>query len=808
MQDASADFDAAVAAHRTWVPPRLRTDWNGTGYSGDGTIDDLSGQMGDTWGVDHTFDDGYPETVAFVSGTSVPELSTELTGRNVSGVWTSAPAYWSPLRTDSPVYGYDRDIPPITLDVGLVTAAGQERVRVFTGQMVNTPVRAGKVDLQTISATRLKLMKLVLSPSFSSLYSMGIYATWPISFNMVQCGLFAGPQVRAETAWYVPMHGSAWPMIPSGNQVFTAAELLTGRGFSSWNGYKQTPADPASVRIEEVDWITGPYVSAPDLQLTADLRRAIYTQEIKLESSAPTAMTQGGNRGRLEMWVRGDATDVNHAPGGSGTVSRLCSFWMEATGTGNPYVRMGITPTRHVEVSVWDGANTRTLTSAGTLATDGEWYFIGAAYDMTADKLWVNLNGTVASSSASMVVTNLPVSAETFNDQYPVFLSVLPVSEITFTTGAEANVDSYPLWRSDASFAPNAGLHPSTIKLNAVVQAEPREAWQTIGEYAQGELATVRLTELDVFEYRPLGWWVRDEQQVVTDLITTDRNADAFDIDLDSTKIRNSIKVTYTQLRTNEFDPLFPSVDVPIFEYSPSGLPISLPTGVTVIRFPYSGIGVLPNQDVFVMNGDEAEVEIVNPYITLNSASDGTGTYADSSGITLTFDAWDSVSATIRFVNPTTLTWYIVNDRNVPALRLYGVPIEETSAYVTDLDVTSVAARGERSLEVSAPALQTEESARRFARNLKMNLRTAVPTIGTDQQGVQVLANPLRQPGDLGVFRDDITGVTGGLWRLRGVHHRGNGADYTQAIVARQVYPIMIIGEGLVGRSLIGPSQD
>src|SRR5687767_7142387 len=125
MQDASEEFEAAVATHRTWVPPRLRTDWDGTGYGGDGTIDDLSHQMASTWEVDHSLDDGYPDSVTFVSGVSVPELSTELVGRPDpdTGAPITAPAYWSPLRTDSPVYGYDRDIPPVTFDVGLVTEA-------------------------------------------------------------------------------------------------------------------------------------------------------------------------------------------------------------------------------------------------------------------------------------------------------------------------------------------------------------------------------------------------------------------------------------------------------------------------------------------------------------------------------------------------------------------------------------------------------------------------------------------------------------------------------------------------------------
>lgn len=806
MQEASDEFLAAVETHRTWVPPRLRTDWEGDGYDGDGTIDDLSPQMADSWEVDHTLDDGYPDVVAFVSGTSVPELSTELAGRLRPPPLApiTAPAYWSPLRSDSPVYGYDRDVAPVTLDVGLVTEAGREYARVFTGQMVNTPVRGGKAALQTISATRLKLMKLVQSPAFAAVYSKGLHVTWPVSYNLAQCGVYAGPAPRTGTAWYAPMHGAAWAMIPSGNTVYSYEEVTTGSTFPYWLAYEHTAGDVSPVLIEEVDWIRGPYVSAPDLQLTTALRRALYTQELRLDRTVDDAFSQASPRGRLEMWVKGDATNVNTAPGGSASVSRMCSFWMESVGGGNPYVRMGITPSRNVEVQVWDGSNIRTLTSAGTLPTDGAWYFVGCGYDIIADRLWVNLNGTVASSSPVMVHANLPVSGDEFSDGYPIFFSNLPVAEITFTTGAEANVDNYPLWRSDASFAPTATLEPSANKLLAMAQTEPAEAWATITEYAKAELASVRLTETDEFQYLPLGWWVRDEQQVVVDSFDTAVNAAPFDVDVDPTKIRNSVKVSYTDVRVVEY-----SADLGgyqrIYESSDNG-EIAIPPGVTVIKFPYSGTGILPIQAVTMW--DNAPISGSNlTQVTLNDVADGTGTYATEAQVQVGFDAWDAGSATLRFVNLTQITWYLTNDADFPALIIVGIPVEESSAYVTDSDATSIAIRGERALDASAPVLQTTQAAGRLARNLKMSLRYGVPTIGADQQGVEVTGNPLRQPGDLATFRDPEIGVNDGLWRLRGVHHRGRGPEYRQSVVARRQLPIMIIGEGLIGESLIGPGD-
>lgn len=806
MQDASAEFEAAVAAHRTWVPPRLRTDWDRTGYGGDGTIDDLSPQMSDAWEVDHTLDDGYPDVVAFVSGTSVPELTAELSGRvlPLPAAPMTAPAYWSPMRTDSPVYGYDRDVAPVTLDVGLITEAGQEYARVFTGQMANVPVQGGVAKLQTISAARLKLMKLVQAPAFAAIYAGGLHATWPVSYCLTQCGIYAGPRPRTGTAWYAPMHGSAWAMIPSGNTAYSYAEAQSGSSFPNWTVYEETPGALLNFPAE-VDWIRGPYVSAPDLQLTASMRRAMYTSELRLDQEVDSAMSFEQNAGRLEMWVRGDATDVNNAPGGSASVSRMCSFWMAVDTPTVPYVQMGITPTRYLQIQVWDGTVARTLTSATTLPTDGEWHFMGVAYDMTADRLWMNFDGTLSSSTQSMTVANLPAD-DAWLDGYPVFLSNLPVAEITFTTGAEANVDNYPLWRDDESFAPTATLEPSAVKLVALAETEPREAWQTITDYAKAELASVRLTETDLFQYLPLSWWVRDPQQVVVDAFDTEVNAGKFDIDADPTKIRNTVKVSYTALDVVEFN-AYEGGFQPIYELDDNGLAIPIVPGVSAFRFTYSGVGILPLQRVEVAS-DTFPPIIGDTYVMLNDVPDGSGVYASDEEVHVSFDAWDAGSATLRFTNMTTLTWYLASSFDEPPLRIVGLPIEETSTYVIDRDATSIEARNERALEVSAPAIQTEVAARRLARNLKMSLRKAVVTIGSDQQGVDTIANPLRQPGDLVTFRDQETGVADGQWRLRGVHHKGKGADYTQSVVARRALPIMIIGEGRIGETLIGPASE
>lgn len=81
--------NALASPGPAWVAPRIRADWRDTGaYAGDGTLDDLSDQAGDSYTVVQSMDDGLPDTVtvttsADASGTlSLPDV----VGRNATVV--------------------------------------------------------------------------------------------------------------------------------------------------------------------------------------------------------------------------------------------------------------------------------------------------------------------------------------------------------------------------------------------------------------------------------------------------------------------------------------------------------------------------------------------------------------------------------------------------------------------------------------------------------------------------------------------------------------------------------------------------
>jgi hypothetical protein len=763
-----------------------------------GLPDDISTQLGG-WTVEHHLDDGYPDSVTFISGVGVAGLTGPLgpPPAHLTETPMQVAEYYSPYNSDSPLYGRDRDVAPVALDHGVITAGGPERIRVFTGQMLDIPVKGGGATLIAASANRLKMAKLVQPQAFWR-YGSGLNGSWPVSWAMAECGVYVSPSPRDGVRYWNPMHGSIRPFIPNINPLAVTSD----DGFSNVPAYFsfRALADGTLDQPESFDWVTGPYLLAGDLQLlTAESRRHAITN-MQFDDGAGF-LTSTENKARCEFWVRGDATNVNTAPGGSGTVSRLCGFQFSAS-SGARFASFGVNTSRRVEVKVIDGAgHTVTLTSDDTLPTDGAWYFVGAAYDVANQKLWVtNFAGTTKSSAAGTLVTSSLPATDIWTDTYPNFVSYLPCAEVHITTGAQANVDTYATWLNGIAFTPSARISPSNLELTAMVEKEPVEAWQFVAGYAQSELASMRTDELDVVCYLTPGWWVQDEQQVVTELISTEINAGSVDVNIDPTKIRNSVRITYERVE----------ISYGMATAYSLSQQLAIPPGPTLVRFALSSPITSPYFVAQPIPGDETDAAAYDlapfDYATLNSETDGSGTYATSAEVTITRTAWDASSETWLFQNDSSVTWYTANSANKPTLRIAGTVATVISDFATDADATSVDARGERSLSASAPATQTEYDARRLAGLLKMGLREPLPVI----EGLKLFGEARRQPGDLIEFADPSITRASGQWRIQSIIHDykvSSDVTYTQPVILRPVKAIGVWGSSTWGDCLWGPGS-
>jgi hypothetical protein len=101
--------------------------------------------------------------------------------------------------------------------------------------------------------------------------------------------------------------------------------------------------------------------------------------------------------------------------------------------------------------------------------------------------------------------------------------------------------------------------------------------------------------------------------------------------------------------------------------------------------------------------------------------------------------------------------------------------------------------------------LQTRDNARRLARRLLMALRDPQPAA----EALSLFGEARRQPGDLVSFEDPSMTQVSGRWRSQSVAHhwdvQQDSVEYTNEVIVRPTRDILIIGQGTIGDTLIGP---
>jgi hypothetical protein len=769
-------YEAALAGGEiTWAGPRLSADWDGDGHGPAGSIDDLSGLIGDTYSVVHALDDGLPDEVSFVAGTGTGTLSAPLVdGRQ----GMRASEYFSPFNNSSPLSGYDRDLAPVTLTERLVTPEGPVDVTIFTGQLANVPVRKGTAALWAVSAARLKLSKTV-QPSPIHGQIRGLNASWPISFALAECGINASPPARAGCRLWMPMHGSLQPFLPK--LLFTRPDLFPPSDDTFLTAVDVTAAHLVGELVRPTFLDDAPYLLASEGFVTPS-RVKLVTGSSVLLADGDDLLSQGGSRGRVEFWVRGDAANINTSPGGSGNYPTNGSAYFTAqVAASSAAAEVAVRWDRTVRVRVHDATNSRTLTHSTPLPSDGGWHFIGGAWDVDGDKLWVRLDGVTETSTPAMTTATLPV-ADNFAAGFPVVQFYLPVAEFQVTAGDGADPDTSP-WLNEPDYwdPDQVVMRPSTLDLVALTETAPREAWEMLGSYALAELAVLRMDERDRVLYLPRPYWEEPAQQVPLDTISTVVNAGALDIDVDPTLVRNEITVNFTDVTVSGNANV--TVNVPVLDLQEI---IAVPPGESVLRRALAGVVVNINRSVSLLAGAEVDDAADNltgydniTFVTLNTDQDGSGAYADSGDVTVTVSYWDAGQVELTFDNGTATTYYTANDgTGVPAVRVTGSAVEPRTASVQVSDSASIAQRGERSLVVPLSAIQSRAAALEVADRLLADL--ASPVITVDE--IEVIGDPRRQPGDLVTLDDAVDTGAAGNWRITSVRHERAGADYRQYV--------------------------
>jgi hypothetical protein len=229
VQSASADFIAAEAAQERRPIYRVSLDWNGSGYGGVGTIDDLTPQV-EAITISREVKTDLPENVTLISGRSSASATITIGAGDTSTQAKTAAWYYSEDNTASPLFGLARQFRSVKIEVGFITASGPEYLTLFTGRTRDVQVdgSSGQVTIECLDASELfrgdRELPNVLASDLLDTGAMlkpGLNATFLIDWGLRRVGYYASPPPRANCKALATMHGSAWAEVGASVNVFS-----------------------------------------------------------------------------------------------------------------------------------------------------------------------------------------------------------------------------------------------------------------------------------------------------------------------------------------------------------------------------------------------------------------------------------------------------------------------------------------------------------------------------------------------------------------------------------------------------------
>jgi hypothetical protein len=721
-----------------------------------------------------SLDDGMPSEVTNTQNIGVNEATGDLLGP----IGISPDIYFSTFRSDMPYADLPRDVAGVTITAQVLGANGLRSVRAFTGRMADIPLDDQSAKLEAISASRLALSAPVQPPAVHGFYE-GREATWLIGYALFASGLYVAPRPIDGCRLYLPLNGTTHPYIPATNY---GAAGLTGMFYSAVN----------NAAFRAPNWIDGPFTAAPDLCINATDTRTLrdgpgvfYTAGF-----APGAdfLSQAGYRGRIEAWVKLDSAAIT----GSKSPGQSALFRIRLRNPGTTrYASLEISPTRKLQATMADGTNSA-LYVWGDLPSDEAWHFIALSWEVGPSGPLVKV--TFDNSSffyGGLTYANLPATDDLERVEFDI---CLPTVEVRLTSGSLAFKASMA---NQIIFTPDVVMRRSILSLEAIAEPAPREAFELLSSLAQGELAQIGFDASDRFQYLPLPYWAEPEQQLVVEALSTDTNlGKRFRPTSDVHKIYNQITLQYSQTYVNEtwvtgfqssqLIRLDPGVSIDLV--APMSTPIVEVRGLTFSVLSGSALAATPPSVTNAIN-----------YITLNTAQDGTGSYAASTDARASVISWNPGAVTIRITNNSTNIYFLSNNVSIPPLGLGVKQAVSLEAYVQASNTASIARRNVRNLSVTLSMVQRGDNALTIAQTLASFLSKARTALTSD-----VWADFRRKPGSLVLVQDiDGTGINT-TFRLTGITTSQDGANVQQAIAAVQAWTVQDWGSGTWGSGIWG----
>lgn len=760
-----------AAANTNTLPVRVAFSqfWNGLNRLTEG------GQVS----LKKSLDDGMPSGATDTSNLGVGDGSATI----VAPIGVRHDVYFSEFRTDQKLHDIDKDLPGLTMVSGVVAGDGVRYRRMFSGQMSQAVIGEDSVTVSALSRNRLKLSTLVQPPAVHGVFE-GAEATWAIGYALWKSGLNNAPPLLAEGGCrlYMPMNGSLRSYLPDTNYLpFQAGVARTNL---------------SGTRYVRPTFVDGPMPGSAGAfgAITAanTLNIQSRSQNIKFGPGADF-WSQSGCRGRIEFWFRSDVTDIagSFASGTSDYVSIQIQ-----NPAGTRFFKVGINAANRSPYANKNDGVSQTQSNTGfIIPSDGQWHFIGVSWNLPETRTAVVVdNQPTQFFNMGQNIANLPLTDDI--DRISIS-SWLPIAELRVSSGLMAPAE-YTGWAPAQNWSRDVEMRRSLLTLDGFAEPAPREAFELIQSYAQGELARTGFGDDDLFRYLSLPWFGEAAQQIVQESLSTDTNLGRdFKPVRDVTRIYNQVVVSYKQGTVNEN--WTKVVDTSQLITIPSGwsevvMPTSIPA--VEVRDPTTGLAVMTGAALAAAPPSEANA--IN-YITVNVKDDGTGAYLTPSQLTASITAWGPGSVTVRFYSSYSDEAYVVNNVNISAMSVAAKTMVTVDASLYAQSDESIGVRGRRTLQVTLPGVGTYTDALATARELVARL--AWPRVSFTSS---VFGDARRTPGQLVSAADpDRTNLTG-EFRLTGVSITQAQEDLQQSISAEQAWDVFIWGVSGWGQSVWG----
>lgn len=525
MLPTSGTLRAALDARVRRLRGRLLVDWDRDGYGA--TIDDLSAAYSSI-DVERELAIDLPQEVKLVAGHVAGKLTAKLAtpGETAAGTRanprTSPRAYFSPYRSDQPLFGKQRRLRPTLAQLQVITAAAgsPETLAWFTGKTEALSADA-EPTLEVLDgwADALRQIQLPLVLADDRTYTATstkprLYADWVVDYIFRRLGYYASPPKRANVQGSATMHGSLAP---------ETGVLKAGFGTNYSKLAFEPEADPASTFNHQAKFVRAVNTDGTTSQ--------VITYELAIGGGP------GSNNGQsmvYEGWHRMLSSGRNQplffvysTGAGSGFVS---AYWQQATGRLQVLFNRG-------------GADTNHAVTGPIIAPGTSWHYYHFFVSFTS----TGVNVTFRYDSTTTGPLNVGTASFTGSPNFDrwgacrgkvdsfadsAFLGLSEAMQVTSETSAGAYNDD---------FVPTALIDPSWNELDATPAAERIEAAGLLAQIAAAELAQIGFTETGIAYFYNRSRWTRSPATVSQKTLSTVTRIEELPIREAREQVRNKI---------------------------------------------------------------------------------------------------------------------------------------------------------------------------------------------------------------------------------------------------------------------------